>query len=317
MNLKQLEALYWAARLDGFHAAARHLKTTQPGISARIRELERDLGVTLFDRSGRTARLTAKGLELVGYAEQVMQLAAEIRQRVGNRQALTGRVRLGITGVPAATWLPTLVRRLTLAYPGIALEFTVETSERMREHIVGDELDVAVLSAALPLGDRISAERVGQVPLAWLAAPALGLPAGPVTPADLAACAVITDVRASQLHEIAQAWFRAGGKAPHRHHACSNLITRVRLAAAGVGIALATPAAATRELAEGVLRLLEADPPLPALDYVIATSAARISPATRVVATLAKELIAERPGIQFYYAEAEASHRTGRKFRSD
>src|SRR5438045_2514356 len=97
MHLKQFEALYWVARLGGFHAAARHLKTAQPTISARIRELELLLGVELFDRSRRQAVLTAKGQELVGYAEQMLRLASDIQQRVGTPHALSGRVRLGVT----------------------------------------------------------------------------------------------------------------------------------------------------------------------------------------------------------------------------
>lgn len=304
MNLKQFEALYWVARLGGFHAAARHLKTTQPTISARIRELERSLGVELFDRSRRNARITAKGRELVGYAEQIMQLGSDIQQRVGTRNALSGRVRLGVTSVPAATWLPSLVRRLAQAYPGIALEFTVDTSESMREGLLAGELDAAVLSASLPLGAKLAADRVGRVELAWLASPALGLPAGRVDPAVLAASPIITDERGGPLHAIAEAWFRGGGAAPQRHHACSSLIARIRLAAEGMGVALATPDAAAREIAEGALRVLVADPPLPALEYVLASSAPRLSPAVKVVATLVKELIAERPSIQFFYSEA-------------
>jgi DNA-binding transcriptional LysR family regulator len=93
MNLKQLEAFYWIARLGSFHAAARHLKMRQPSVSARVRELERHLGIALFDRSGRSVRLTTKGRELLSYADQMLQLAGEVEQRVGSRAAPTGRVR--------------------------------------------------------------------------------------------------------------------------------------------------------------------------------------------------------------------------------
>ena len=59
MTLRQLEAFYWIARLGSFHAAARHLHVAQPSVSARVRELERHLGVPLFERSGRGLRPTA------------------------------------------------------------------------------------------------------------------------------------------------------------------------------------------------------------------------------------------------------------------
>ena len=306
MNLKQFEALYWVARLGGFHAAARHLKTTQPAISARIHGLERSLGVELFDRSRRNARITAKGRELVAYAEQIMQLGSEIQQRVGTKHALSGRVRLGVTSVPAATWLPALVRRLAQAYPGIALEFCVDASESMRERLLAGELDMAILSADLPPGKKLAAERIGRVELAWLAAPAPALPAGPIDPATLAASPIISDAPGSQLRTIADQWFRRAGVSARQHHACSSLVARIRLASEGMGVALATPAAATREISEGVLRVLPANPPLPSLEYLLASSAPRLSPAVRVVSTLVKELIAERPGFQFFYSQARS-----------
>ncbi len=65
MNFRQFEALYWIGRLGSFHAAARQLRTLQPAISARIRELELELRVLIFDRADRRLRPTAKGLELL------------------------------------------------------------------------------------------------------------------------------------------------------------------------------------------------------------------------------------------------------------
>ena len=103
MHLKQLEAFYWVAKLGSFHAAARRLDITQPTISLRIRELEKLLGADLFDRGGRHAVPTVRGRELVGHAEEMLRIAAAIREQVGRPQALSGIVRVGVTGVPAAT----------------------------------------------------------------------------------------------------------------------------------------------------------------------------------------------------------------------
>src|SRR5258705_4571681 len=80
MNFRQYEALYWIGRLGSFHAAARHLKTSQPAISARIRDLEQSLGVILFERTDRGVQLTLKGRDLLQYAAQLVSLASEIQQ---------------------------------------------------------------------------------------------------------------------------------------------------------------------------------------------------------------------------------------------
>jgi DNA-binding transcriptional LysR family regulator len=65
MNVHQLETFYWIVKLGGFTAAADRLRPTQSTVSMRIRELERSLGVRLFDRGKRTARVTAAARELV------------------------------------------------------------------------------------------------------------------------------------------------------------------------------------------------------------------------------------------------------------
>ncbi len=107
MNFRQFEALYWIARLGSFHAAARHLETSQPAVSARIRELEHELGVALFDRSARKARLTAerprthRAMPPRSWRSPRKSASASAR-----KEALAGHVRLGVPGIAAMTWLP-------------------------------------------------------------------------------------------------------------------------------------------------------------------------------------------------------------------
>ena len=83
MNLRQLQTFYWVVRLGTFASAAEHLRTTQSTVSARIHELEIDLGVGLFDRTHRAAKLTPKGKELVTYAERFVALMLEMEERIG------------------------------------------------------------------------------------------------------------------------------------------------------------------------------------------------------------------------------------------
>jgi DNA-binding transcriptional LysR family regulator len=294
MNLKQFEAFYWIARLGSFHAAARHLRVAQPSVSARVRELERHLGVRLFDRGGRTVRLTPRGRELVDHAGQLLAIAGEIEQRIGSRDALTGRVRFGVTSIPAVTWMPRLMHRLARAYPGIEAEFVVDTSESMRTQLLHGELDLAFLAGPL-IEPSLATSSLGIVQVAWLASPALGLPNRPLAPADLVDLPIITDARTSFLHGLTLDWFRRGGVEPRRHHACSSLPTRLQLAAAGLGLAIAPPSVAARELAQGTLRLVATDSPLPALEYFIAVAGGAPSPSVRVLLDLAREAIAQEP----------------------
>ena len=87
-DLRNLETFVWVARLGGFRLAAEKLNTTQPAISARVATLEQEFGVRLFERKQRRAALTAKGLELLGYAEQMLQLRTDMVRSVGAAASL-------------------------------------------------------------------------------------------------------------------------------------------------------------------------------------------------------------------------------------
>lgn len=290
MNFRQFEALYWVARLGSFRAAALHLKTSQPAISSRIRELEKDLDIELFDRASHKARLTSKGHELHHYASQLMQLSAEIRQKMGAPNVLAGRVRLGIASIPAMTWLATMMRRVESEYPGITVEFVVASSAELFTQLSTRALDIAVLSSPMS-GMDIRGQVLGRVRLAWIVSPNLDLPTGPLSASELALRPVISDTVGSQLHTLSLEWFRAEGVEPSCHHAASNMSTRIQLAVEGLGVALIPAFAASRELAAGTLHIVATSRPLPALEYLIVHGDIDLTPAGAAVADLVKELI--------------------------
>lgn len=308
MNFRQYEALYWIGRLGSFHAAARHLKTSQPAISARIRDLEASLGVVLFDRADRGARLTPKGHELLRYAAQFVALAADVRQRVGTREALTGRVRFGATNIHALTWLPSLIERVSRSYPGIVLEVAIDTSETLQALMERGQLDIAVLAGPLE-APRLTTEPVGRVANVWVASPRLNLPVQPMSARDLAQRPIISDRPGTHLHTATMEWFRSEGVEPHCHHSSSHLPTRIHLAVAGVGIALAARSAVSRELGQGTLELVATKRPAPLLAYYIAYSDIGLSPCDQVVVEQARALIAQKPDLDAYYAAAEDARR--------
>src|SRR5438552_2771515 len=135
LNLKQLETFSWVARLGSFQAAASRLNATQPAISIRVRELERLLGVELFDRTARGARLTLKGRELLDQAERLLAAAAEVQYRIADKATIRGVVRLGVVDVVALTWLPQFIFRLERVYPGIRVDLVVDGTFHLRDLI--------------------------------------------------------------------------------------------------------------------------------------------------------------------------------------
>jgi DNA-binding transcriptional LysR family regulator len=145
IDLRNLETFVWVAQLGGFRSAADKLNTTQPAISARIALLEDELGVKLFDREQRRATLTAKGFELLGYAERMLQLRADMLRAVSEKMAMRGIIRLGVAETIVHTWLPRLIERLNAVYPLITLEIDVDITPNLRHALVGHQLDIAFL----------------------------------------------------------------------------------------------------------------------------------------------------------------------------
>ena len=90
MNLKQLEAFLWVARLGSFSKTAERLFTTQPAISSRIANLEDELRTVLFDREGGAVRITAAGHGLLPLAEDALGAVQTMRERAGMPAEVSG-----------------------------------------------------------------------------------------------------------------------------------------------------------------------------------------------------------------------------------
>ena len=167
-NLKQLEALVWVADLGSFRKAAQHLNTTQPNISARIAGLEQVLGVVLMQRDAGSVRMTEQGRAVLQEARGVLRSAEALVETAQRVDLIADRLRLGVTELIASTWLPDYLRRLKAAYPGVAVELTVDLSRKLDEGLEQNALDLAIQNA--PFGNRATGSvALGQFGYAWVA----------------------------------------------------------------------------------------------------------------------------------------------------
>lgn len=123
MDWNQLKAFLETAETGTLSAAARKLGLTQPTLSRQVAAIEKHLGVTLFERVGKSMALTATGLDLLahartmGYAAEALGLAASSQS-----QAVTGVVSVSASDMFASHLLPRLVKQLRTHAPGITLE---------------------------------------------------------------------------------------------------------------------------------------------------------------------------------------------------
>jgi DNA-binding transcriptional LysR family regulator len=262
MSLPQIETFYWIARLGSFHAAARHLNLTQPTLSVRIRSLEAELGAPLFLRSPTRARLTQAGLAILGQAERMLALAAEMKRETSSGGAMRGLLRLGAVETVARLAVPQLLAHLAAAHEALRVELAVDIGSSLSRRLNDRELDVAIVTDPRP-NDQVRAELLGTVELSWIAAGGHPLARKLVRPRDLRLERIFTHPKGSTTHDIVESWFRAAQIEPTRLGVCNSIGTMKELVAAGLGLAVVTPALFRNDIKKRAIVALKAAPPIP------------------------------------------------------
>lgn len=265
IDTKELEAFYWAATLKGFARAAERLNTSQPTVSARIAALESRLGIALFDRSGRDARLTPRGMEMLAWSERILATLRGAEQAMTDRTAVRGVLRLGVSETVVHLLLPRLLKRLQREFPHLVLELEVDVTPVLRDRLVARELDLALLLGPVSQ-PAMNNRHLVDYDLAFFAAPALALGGRRLGAADIASHALITYPRHTRptIALIEQMRTLAGEP---RLIASPSLAANVRLGIIGAGIAVLPSDLVRRETEAGELEALQVALPLEPLRY--------------------------------------------------
>jgi len=134
-------------------AAAEALYTSQPGVSKQIRLLEDELGVQIFERSGKHfTQLTPAGKEILQVAERVLaetRNIGTIAEEYSDEQ--TGSLSIATTHTQARHALPAAVSQFRDRYPGVSLHFHQGTPLQIAEMVMDGHVDFAIATEALAL----------------------------------------------------------------------------------------------------------------------------------------------------------------------
>src|SRR6266851_945087 len=150
MELHQLRYFCAVVRAGSFTRAAEQLGISQPSLSQQIRVLEGRIGAPLFERLGRSIRLTVQGEALRQPALEILQQVAAAECTIANlSEGVRGKLRVGV--IP--TVLPFLIAPRTgeflARFPEVELQLTEETTPELVTQLQSGDLDVVV--AALPV----------------------------------------------------------------------------------------------------------------------------------------------------------------------
>ena len=167
MEIRQLEYLVAVVEEASFTRAAERVHVAQPGVSAQIRQLERELGEPLLDRSGRTVRPTAAGAAVLPYARAALAAVAGVRLAVDELSGLVrGRVSAGMIVSGTAASLPDLLAGFHQQHPGVTITLREANSSELLAGLASGALDLALVGLAGPPPPGIAIQVVADEPLA-------------------------------------------------------------------------------------------------------------------------------------------------------
>ncbi len=147
MNLYHLQYFLAVTRRKSFSLAAKDMHVTQPTISNGVRELERTLGVRLFNRGSRHVSLTMEGRALVSYAVRIQDLTEEAEIRLSRGDIFPGEgFTFGATDAAVTYLLPDILREYVEQYPDLELSVRVSPSHYLAEELLSNRSEFALIT---------------------------------------------------------------------------------------------------------------------------------------------------------------------------
>ena len=142
MDIRSLTIFIQVAELSSFSKAAEKLGYSQPTISFQIKQLEQELGVSLFDRIGHTINLTDAGKDALAYAQKICHLSQEMTLGTHGRQEISGEVRLAMAESLCRPLFIDAFAEFRRKFPHISVHVTTAGTDDMFRLLDHNEVDI-------------------------------------------------------------------------------------------------------------------------------------------------------------------------------
>jgi DNA-binding transcriptional LysR family regulator len=142
MELRQLITFSKIVEMKSFLKAAEELGYAQSTITTQIQLLEKELGIKLFERIGRSMELTSKGLIFLEYAKKIINLSSEAKEAVRDLDAPNGMLKVGIVESLCNIKLPELLRSYHIKYPDVEVIIKVGTCSDLQDMLKNNVVDL-------------------------------------------------------------------------------------------------------------------------------------------------------------------------------
>ncbi|MCD9624489.1 LysR family transcriptional regulator [Rhabdothermincola salaria] len=178
VTVPQLTYLVAVAEAPTFAAAAAAVGVTTSALSQGLAELERRVGVSLFERVGRRQVLREEAAEVLAYARRVVADTGDLaRWAAAVRSGASGRLRVGMIDAAAVHHCADPLRAFRRSHPEVDLRLRVAPSGELLEQLASGALDLAVVVEPPELDPALEVEVLLEEPL--VVVPAEGLSAAP------------------------------------------------------------------------------------------------------------------------------------------
>ncbi len=257
MLFGQIQAFLEVAKMGNVSRAAEALYVTQPALTARIQALEKDLGESLFVRTGRGVRLTDAGRVFLPCAERAVQAIGDGRQGLTDlRSASAGRLALGAAPAVSTYVLPPVLKRFAALHPRVDVAVRTGHSEEILNMVLNDEVQVGLVRTlrhpdieSTPLyDDELVLVSYPQHRFARR---------GSVDLAEVGRERLVMFDRTSSYFELTQSLFLRGGIVARTVMELDNIEAAKKMVEEGLGVALLPKVSVAREIAGGLLAEIE------------------------------------------------------------
>jgi LysR family transcriptional regulator, hydrogen peroxide-inducible genes activator len=148
MNLRDLRYIVAVADFGHFGRAAEGCNVSQPTLSGQIRKLEDELGLAIFERSGRTVRPTVAGAQILAYARNALAAAEDIvAVAQAGRDPLAGPLHLGVIPTLGPYLMPYVLPGAKRAMGAMRLVLVEDLTVRLVELVAAGKLDAAIIAS--------------------------------------------------------------------------------------------------------------------------------------------------------------------------
>jgi len=156
MEVRDLQVFISVAKHLNYTRAGEEVHLSQPSVSVRIKQLESELGVKLFEQLGKRVALTEDGQLLVPYAHRVITAVGDAEHAIKDLQGLhRGSLRIGASTTPGMYIIPRTIARFKELYPQIDMHLGIRDTREIEDGVIRNEFDFG-LSVAIWQATRLT-----------------------------------------------------------------------------------------------------------------------------------------------------------------